>query len=68
MSKGQLRYLGPSSDYRTSRWEVTCPACERTFKPPTTMFGSEVRSCEKCGVDLLINYNSKNVSVREQQY
>ena len=51
-----VRYVGPSSDWRTNRWSVTC-SCGRTFEPPTTMFGCHEVTCPKCGREILLNYN-----------
>ncbi|AXH59616.1 hypothetical protein PLA107_030805 (plasmid) [Pseudomonas amygdali pv. lachrymans str. M301315] len=63
-SKNQgLTYLGPSSDYRTNRWRIECPACGHTFEPATTMLTAQHLMCPraKCSVDLAIDYNAEKV-------
>lgn len=53
--------IGPSSDWRTSRWRITCPACGHQFVPLTTMLGFQSLTCpgRKCGKELGANYNAE---------
>jgi hypothetical protein len=51
------RYLGPSSDGRTNKWELTCQ-CGKVFVPPTTMLARREEQCPKCGRVRVIDYNS----------
>lgn len=53
-----LLCLGLSSDHRTNRWRITCPACEKQFEPSTTMFSSHNITCPKCSTLLLVDYNN----------
>jgi DNA-directed RNA polymerase subunit RPC12/RpoP len=54
----RLLRLGPSSDHRTNRWRITCPACEKQFEPTTTMFSTHNVECPKCSTRLLVDYNN----------
>lgn len=60
-----LKRLGPSSDGRTNRWRVTCPRCETTFEPETTMFRSQSLECPsgRCKAHLVAQYNDGLVVV-----
>lgn len=50
------RFLGMSSDWRTNRWEITCPHCLKTFCPPTTMFNHQSFSCPSCLGESYVDY------------
>lgn len=52
-------YLGHSSDLRTNRWRITCPACGKTFEPQTTMFAQQSLQCPaaRCGKHMRADYN-----------
>lgn len=55
--------LGLSSDLRTNRWRVTCPACKKTFEPSTTMFRQQSLQCPhgRCGKHMVADYNEDKV-------
>lgn len=56
-------YRGPSSDHRTNRWSVTCPACGHVFDPPTTMKRYQSVACPagKCGKEVWADFNDQIV-------
>lgn len=58
------RHLGPSRDWRTSRWEITCPACGKLLYPDTTTHARQWIECDKCGEASLANYNEGTVTLR----
>jgi len=59
------RLLGPSSDHRTQRWEVECPACGKLFVPMTTRLATQELDCPKakCGAGMLARYNDEPPTV-----
>lgn len=65
------RVLGFSSDNRTQKWRVVCPACGHEFTPPTTMLSTQTFDCarKRCGARLLARYNDEppTVSLRLPQ-
>lgn len=50
--------IGNSYDGRTNRWRLTCPKCNYTFEPLTTMFALHEESCPKCQYSEVVNYNA----------
>jgi hypothetical protein len=62
-------YLGASSDKRTNRWSVTCPACTKSFEPPTTMLQFQELVCRnsKCSQAMVVDYNNRVVSLAPEQ-
>lgn len=62
-----VRFLGPSRDHRTNRWEIACPVCGKKIIPPTTRLAAQLVSCEKSrkcrdnGTTIGINYNSEKI-------
>lgn len=56
-------HLGPSRDWRTSRWEVVCPGCGARNYPATTMRAVQIVTCEKCGSEMRANYNDGVVTL-----
>jgi RNase P subunit RPR2 len=62
----QIRYAGPSSDWRTNRWTVTC-SCGKSFEPPTTMRSKQSVICPKCGREILFDYNALPESVERSK-
>lgn len=59
-----LSYLGVSCDRRTNRWAVICD-CGKRFEPATTMFGSGVVTCPKCGQSWRCDYNAEPASIEK---
>jgi DNA-directed RNA polymerase subunit RPC12/RpoP len=61
MSQPPLRIIGPSSDRRTNRWEITCLKCGKPFVPATTMFSKDLVECprQSCGAQMLADYNAE---------
>lgn len=59
------RVRGFSSDNRTQRWDVVCPACGKAFTPVTTMLSTQTFECpaRRCGVSLLARYNDEPPTV-----
>lgn len=59
------QYLGPSSDLRTNRWRITCPACAKTFDPQTTMFRQQSLQCphRRCGKQMIADYERELVTL-----
>lgn len=57
------QYLGHSSDLRTNRWRVICPACSKTFEPATTMFAQQALQCPqgRCSKHMIADYNNDKV-------
>lgn len=57
--------LGRSSDGRTNRWGVTCPACQRNFEPQTTMFKTQSLECRnaRCCARMVAHYNDDFVEI-----
>ena len=55
--------LGPSSDRRTNRWRVKCISCEKDFEPPTTMRAKQLIDCQKCGCEMIADYNAEPPTV-----
>jgi rRNA maturation endonuclease Nob1 len=55
--------LGLSSDLRTNRWRITCPACGKTFEPQTTMFNQQSLQCPsgRCGKQMVADYGREVV-------
>lgn len=60
-------YLGLSSDYRTNRWSITCPACKKPFEPATTMFFQQSLQCPaaRCGKFMRADYHAETVWLTE---
>lgn len=60
-------YRGHSSDWRTNRWSVICPACEKSFDPMTTMLRFQSLTCEnkKCLKEMVADYNDEIVWLKE---
>lgn len=52
------RLLGPSSDLRTNRWELTCP-CGKTWKPTTTRLARRHEQCPRCKHEEEVDYNKE---------
>jgi DNA-directed RNA polymerase subunit RPC12/RpoP len=61
------KYLGLSSDLRTNRWCIACPACGKTFEPQTTMFRQQGLQCPhaRCGKQMIADYENDVVTLRE---
>lgn len=57
--------LGRSIDGRTNRWRVTCPSCQKSFVPVTTMFKSQSLDCPHrgCGGRMVAHYDDDIVVV-----
>lgn len=51
------QYLGLSSDGRTNRWRVTCPACGYPEEPPTTLRACQALTCPACQAESVADYN-----------
>lgn len=60
------RFIGASSDGRTNRWQVTCPACGNQFSPQTTRMSTQELDCpkNKCGASMAAYYNEEPAVVR----
>lgn len=59
------QFIGLSSDQRTNRWRVTCPACGNVFEPQTTMSRYQGMICPKakCGREMRVDYNAEPPTV-----
>ena len=57
--------IGPSSDRRTTRWRITCPACGKRFEPRTTLMRFQDMGCPKCDATLIADYNSETLELVE---
>jgi rRNA maturation endonuclease Nob1 len=55
--------LGLSSDLRTNRWRIICPACGKAFEPQTTMFNHQSLQCPsgRCGKQMVADYDCEVV-------
>ena len=56
--KFKKRFLCLSSDYRTNKWELTCP-CKKSWKPNTTMMAISRETCPKCNTEQIVDYNKE---------
>lgn len=65
MASEYIRWIGHSSDYRTNRWQLTCPRCGHSFSPATTMFARQILHCEraKCNAEIYVDYNDQIVKL-----
>ena len=59
-----IRYIGPSHDYRTNRWEIICK-CRKVFEPLTTMYASQQITCPKCNTLYFVDYNATPATIIE---
>ena len=50
-----------SSDGRTNRWRIVCPACSHVFEPITTMGRYQGLNCPKqaCNAGMVADYNAQ---------
>lgn len=57
--------IGRSSDGRTNRWRIICPACGAQFVPVTTMFAVQGLECSKprCQARMTAYYNEDRVEL-----
>ncbi len=53
-----IKYLGPTSDYRSNRWRVSCE-CGRSFDPSSTMYARQNIECPRCGKMYFVDYNAE---------
>lgn len=53
----EAQVIGSSSDNRSNLWQIECPKCRYNFRPRSTMLAVDYFDCDKCGEELLMDYN-----------